>query len=139
MHPLSMQDAHKFWSNAMQLAMEGKRIILGAINNNELLATVTLLVDLPPNQPHRAELAKMMTKPLHRGQGIARMLLLEAEKRALEANRWLITLDTAEDEGAAGFYEKQGYQKTGLIPDFALKPHGGLTGTIIYWKNLSAR
>jgi ribosomal protein S18 acetylase RimI-like enzyme len=78
----------------------------------------------------------MMTGKAFRGRGVARSLLQEAEKIALEKGRWLITLDTAEDEGASGFYEKQGYQRTGLIPDFALKPYGGLTGTIIYWKKL---
>ncbi|MFN4314068.1 MAG: GNAT family N-acetyltransferase [Chitinophagaceae bacterium] len=139
MHPLAINEAHKFWTGALQDAMEGKRIILGAVDNKELLGTVSLLLDCPPNQPHRAEIAKMMTKFSHRGQGIARRLLQEAEQRALDAGRWLITLDTAEDEGASGFYEKQGYHRTGLIPDFALKPHGGLTGTIIYWKKLTGR
>ena len=136
MHPLDFSEAQAFWTLSLQQAMEGKRIILGAFNDNTLVGTVTLLLDSPPNQPHRAELAKMMTAVAHRGRGIARQLLQEAEHRALLAERWLITLDTAEDEGAAGFYEKQGYQKTGVIPDFALKPQGGLTGTVIYWKRL---
>ena len=136
MHPLKEEEAREFWESSLQQATKGKRIILGAFEDEKLAGTVTLLLDLPPNQPHRAEIAKMMTGKAFRGRGVARRLLQEAEKIALEKGRWLITLDTAEDEGASGFYEKQGYQRTGLIPDFALKPHGGLTGTIIYWKKL---
>ena len=136
MHPLKEEEAREFWESSLQQAAKGKRIILGAFEDEKLAGTVTLLLDLPPNQPHRAEIAKMMTGKAFRGRGVARRLLQEAEKIALEKGRWLITLDTAEDEGASGFYEKQGYQRTGLIPDFALKPHGGLTGTIIYWKKL---
>lgn len=128
----------QFWQHSLAGADRGERIVLGAFDGQALVATVTLLVDCPPNQPHRAEIAKMMTRISHRGRGIARALLLEAERLAAGLGKTLITLDTAEDEGAAGFYEKLGYQKTGVIPDFALKPHGGLTGTIIYWKRVGS-
>ncbi len=60
-----------------------------------------------------------------------------AERLAVERARTLLTLDTAEDEGASGFYEKLGFTYAGTIPDYALKPHGGLTGTMLYWKRLS--
>jgi ribosomal protein S18 acetylase RimI-like enzyme len=136
MHPLSHEDAEKFWSNALSAADRGERIILGAFDGNDLVGTVTLLLDLPPNQPHRAEIAKMMTRISHRHRGIATALLREAERIAIAHKRWLLVLDTAEDEGAAGLYERMGFKLTGLIPDYALKPHGGLTGTLIYWKRL---
>ena len=136
MHPLQPETATKFWQNSLAAADRGERIVLGAFDGQELVATVTLMVDCPPNQPHRAELAKMMTRVSHRGQGIARSLLLEAERIATALGKTLINLDIAEEEGATGFYEKLGYQKTGVIPDFALKPHGGLTGTVIYWKRV---
>lgn len=137
MHPLAEDEARAFWEGSLAAAAAGKRIVLGAFDDAGTLAgTVTLLLDLPPNQPHRAEIAKMMTGVGYRGRGVARALLAEAEKFAQQHRRTLITLDTAEDEGAAGFYEKAGYQRTGLIPGFALKPHGGLTGTIIFWKQL---
>jgi ribosomal protein S18 acetylase RimI-like enzyme len=123
MHPLQPADAIEFWQNSLASAANGKRVVLGAFDKELLVGTVTLLIDCPPNQPHRAEIAKMMTAVSHRGKGIARMLLRQAEH-------------TAEEEGAAGFYEKLGYQRVGLIPDYALKPHGGLTGTIIYYKRL---
>lgn len=91
---------------------------------------------MPPNQPHRAELAKMMTHPQARGQGIARRLVQVALAEAQARGKTLIVLDTAADEGAGPFYEKLGFTLAGEIPDFALKPHGGLTGTLFYWKGL---
>jgi len=91
---------------------------------------------LPPNQPHRAEIAKMMTRLNHRHRGIATALLHTAERAAIERGRWLLVLDTAVDEGASGLYERVGFQLTGIIPDYAFRPHGGLTGTMIYWKRL---
>ena len=136
MHPLSQDDAEKFWTNSLDAADRGERIIFGAFDGDDLVGTVTLVLDLPPNQPHRAEIAKMMTRISHRHRGIATVLLREAERIALAHKRWLLVLDTAEDEGAAGLYERMGFKLTGLIPDYALKPHGGLTGTLIYWKRL---
>jgi ribosomal protein S18 acetylase RimI-like enzyme len=136
MHPLSQAAAEAFWSNSLSAAGRGERIILGAFDGESLTGTVTLLLDLPPNQPHRAEIAKMMTRVSHRDRGIATALLREAERLAIARGRWLLVLDTAEDEGAADLYERMGFKLTGVIPDYALKPHGGLTGTLIYWKRL---
>ena len=136
MHPLSQESAEAFWSNSLSAAGRGERIILGAFDGESLIGTVTLLLDLPPNQPHRAEIAKMMTGVSHRHRGIATALLREAERIAIARGRWLLVLDTAEDEGAADLYERMGFKLSGLIPDYALKPHGGLTGTLIYWKRL---
>lgn len=139
MHPLAFEDALAFWERSLAAAERGERIVLGAWNGDRLLSTVTLLLDLPPNQPHRAEIAKMMTRPAARGQGIASRLLREAENLAAANARTLLMLDTASDEGAAPLYEKSGYTFAGEIPDFALKPRGGLTGTKFYWKRLHGR
>jgi len=136
MHPLPLQAAEAFWRGSLDAAARGERIVLGAFDGAHLIGTVTLLLNLPPNQPHRAEIAKMMTRVSHRHRGIATALLREAERIALEHGRWLLVLDTAEDEGAAGLYERLGFHLTGVIPDYALKPQGGLTGTLIYWKRL---
>lgn len=136
MHPLAQEAADAFWDNSLAAADRGERIVLGAFDGEELIATVTLLLDLPPNQPHRAEIAKMMTRLSHRGRGIARALLREAERIALARGRTLLVLDTAVDDGASWLYERTGFTLTGVIPDYALKPHGGLTGTMIYWKRI---
>src|SRR5512144_667050 len=119
MHPLSQAAAEAFWSNSLSAAGRGERIILGAFDGDRLIGTVTLLLDLPPNQPHRAEIAKMMTRISHRHRGIATALLREAERLAIAHDRWLLVLDTAEDEGAAGLYERAGFMLTGVIPDYA--------------------
>ncbi|MGX5820724.1 N-acetyltransferase family protein [Chitinophaga lutea] len=136
MHPLPPAQAEDFWRSSLEAAARGGRVVLGAFVTGRLVGTVTLLLDCPPNQPHRGEIAKMMTAVAFRGNGIARALLQEAERRAIAAGRTLLTLDTAEEAGAAGLYERLGYTKAGVIPDFALKPHGGLVGTVLFYKRV---
>ncbi|MBW4024182.1 MAG: GNAT family N-acetyltransferase [Proteobacteria bacterium] len=136
MHPLSKAQAATFWDGSLAAAARGERIVFGAWDGEHLVGTVTLLLDLPPNQPHRAEIAKMMTRNSHRGRGVATALLRAAEAAAIEHGRRLLVLDTATEGGAAQLYERLGYTRAGEMPDFALKPHGGLTGTLIYWKRL---
>jgi len=136
MHPLDPAGASAFWQGALAAAERGERIVLGAFDGGDLIGTVSLLLDLPPNQPHRAEIAKMMTHPAHRGRGAATALMREAERLARARGRTLLTLDTATEDGASLFYEKLGFSFAGEIPDFALKPLGGLTGTRLYWKRM---
>jgi ribosomal protein S18 acetylase RimI-like enzyme len=137
MHPLAPEAADAFWRDSLASAARGERIVFGAFDGEKLVGTVTLLLSQPPNQPHRAEIAKMMTRISHRHRGIATALLRTAERAANECGRWLLVLDTAVDEGASGLYERMGFELSGIIPDYALRPHGGLTGTMIYWKRLS--
>ncbi|WP_407569613.1 GNAT family N-acetyltransferase [Deinococcus altitudinis] len=150
LHPLAPEAAHAFWQQALGAAARGERVVLGAWATSEtratsetpagrlLVGTVTLHLDCPPNQPHRAEIAKMMTLPAWRGQGVASALMREAERLAAQHGRTLLVLDTASDGGAAGLYERLGFTLVGEIPDYALKPHGGLTGTLIYYKQMGA-
>ncbi len=139
MHPLSAAAAESFWSAALAAAERGERVILGAWDGASLIGTVTLLLDCPPNQPHRAEIAKLMTRPGHRGRGAAAALMRAAEAIAVEHGRTLLVLDTATEGGARALYEGLGFTLTGEIPDYALKPHGGLTGTLIYWKRIGGQ
>jgi ribosomal protein S18 acetylase RimI-like enzyme len=136
MYPLSSEAAIQFWQRSLASAEQDERIVLGAFDGEHLVATVTLLLAMPPNQPHRAEIAKMMTRLSHRQRGIATALLQMAEQMAITRGRSLLVLDTAVKDGASGFYEKAGFSLTGIIPDYALMPRGGLTGTMIYWKRL---
>jgi ribosomal protein S18 acetylase RimI-like enzyme len=138
MHPLAPDEAEAFWTTALAAAGRGERLVLGAWDDGVLAGTVTLLLDCPPNQPHRGEIAKLMVRPSHRARGFAAALMRAAEAAAVECGRTLLVLDTAEEGGAAGLYEGLGFQRVGLIPDYALKPHGGLTGTIIYFKRIGA-
>jgi GNAT superfamily N-acetyltransferase len=137
MHPLAPEVAAAFWTKSLAAADAGERVVLGAMQDGQLVGTVTLHLDCPPNQPHRGEIAKMMTRVAWRGRGVARALLLEAERIARQRGRTLLTLDTAAEEGAGPFYEKLGYVRVGVIPDYAYKPYGGLCATIIYWKRLA--
>jgi ribosomal protein S18 acetylase RimI-like enzyme len=136
MHPLALEAAFAFWQGSLAAAGRDERIVLGAFDGDELIGTVTLLLDLPLNQPHRAEIAKMMTRVSHRGRGVATALMRAAERLAVERGRTLLVLDTAVEDGASRLYEALGFNLTGVIPDYALKPHGGLTGTMIYWKRI---
>ena len=138
MHPLQRQAADAFWESALAAAGRDERIILGAFAGDVLAGTVTLLLDCPPNQPHRAEIAKMMTRLSHRRRGVAAALMEAAENLAVKRKRTLLVLDTATDGGASVLYERLGFTLAGEIPDYALKPHGGLSGTLIYWKRIGA-
>lgn len=138
MHPVSMPDAEAFWSKSLAAAARGERVVLGAWDGAQLAGTVSLLLDCPPNQPHRADIAKLMTRPSHRGRGIAGSLLRAAEALAVQRGRGLLVLDTATEGGARRLYEALGYTLAGEIPDYALKPHGGLTGTLVYWKRIGS-
>jgi ribosomal protein S18 acetylase RimI-like enzyme len=136
MHPLARETAGAFWNTSLLAAAKGERLVLGAWDGEILIRTVTLLLDFPPNQPHRAEIAKLMTRLDHRGKGVATRLMRAAEDLAVEKGRTLLVLDTATEEGASGLYEKMGFTLAGEIPDYAMKPLGGLTGTLIYWKRI---
>jgi ribosomal protein S18 acetylase RimI-like enzyme len=138
MHPLAPEMARTFWDDALAAADRRERVVLGAWDSAVLAGTVTLLLNSPLNQPHRAEIAKLMTRVSHRGRGVAAALMRAAEDLAVQIGRTLLVLDTATEDGAAGLYEKLGFTLTGEIPDYALKPHGGLTGTLIYWKRIGA-
>jgi GNAT superfamily N-acetyltransferase len=117
MHPLNRETARAFWDKALAAADREERIILGAWDGDILIGTVTLLLDCPPNQPHRAEIAKLMTRLSYRGRGVAMALMQAAENSAANRSRTLLTLDTAAEDGASGLYEKLGFVLAGVIPD----------------------
>jgi ribosomal protein S18 acetylase RimI-like enzyme len=138
MDPLPPETADKFWESALSAAARGERIVLGAFYGDLLVGTVTLVLDLAPNQPHRAEIVKMITRISHRGRGVATALLHRAESLAVERARTLLVLDTAADGGASALYEAVGFRLAGVIPGYSLKPQGGLTDVRYYWKRIAA-
>ena len=89
MHPLSLADAATFWGASLTAAARGERIVLGAFDGAVWRATLTLCWTTPPNQPHRADLAKLIIRISHRGRGIGRALMLEAERLAIDAGAHL--------------------------------------------------
>jgi ribosomal protein S18 acetylase RimI-like enzyme len=136
MHPLALEAAAAFWTQSLAAADAGRRVLLGAWVEGELAGTVTLDLDTPQNQQHRADIAKLMTAVRWRRRGVAWALMVEAERLAALRGRSLLTLDTAEEDGAAGLYERLGFTFAGAIPDYALTPLGGLTATLIYFKRI---
>jgi ribosomal protein S18 acetylase RimI-like enzyme len=134
MDPTPLDQAAAYWSSA--LADPG-RIVLGAFVDGALAGTVTLYLDTPPNQPFRAEIWKLMVAPEARRMGLARALMLDAQRLAIGHGRTMLTLDTATEGGASELYESLGWVRAGVIPDYAYKPHGGLVGTAIYYKRLA--
>ena len=139
MHPLAPEAARAFWDRSLAAAARDERIVLGAWDGEVLAGTVTLLLDCPPNQPHRAEIAKLMTRASHRGRGVAAALMRRAEALAVERSRTLLVLDTASQGGASGLYEGLGFVFAGEIPGYALSPHGGLNGARFYYKPIGAQ
>lgn len=134
LHPLPRDTAVAYWREA--LADPG-RVVLGGFVGGSLVGTVTLWLATPQNQPFRAEIWKLMTDPAARRLGVARALMVAAEQLAVERGRTLLNLDTAADHGAAPLYDALGWTRVGEIPDYAYKPHGGLTATILYYKQLA--
>ena len=114
----------------------GSRVVLAAFASRELVGTVQLILALAPNQPHRAEIAKLLVRRSARRQGIGRLLMERAETEARAEGKTLLVLDTA--SGAAErLYERLGWTRVGVIPGYALYPNGRLCDTTILWKSLA--
>jgi GNAT superfamily N-acetyltransferase len=133
MMPFGQPDAEKFYLNVAAGVDAGERILLAVFLEGNLVGTVQILTAMPPNQSHRAEIAKLLVMRSARGRGIARLLMEEAERQAVSAGKTLLVLDTASDH-AERLYEHLNWVKVGVIPKYALFPDGGWTDTTIFWK-----
>jgi GNAT superfamily N-acetyltransferase len=136
MHPLTRDRAVAFWRRVAQGVAAGERALLVAEDGDGLCGTVQLVLDLPENQPHRADLAKMLVHRRARRQGLGAALMREAEATALECGRTLLVLDAVTDGDAARLYERLGWQRVGDIPGYALMPRGELCSTTVFYRNL---
>lgn len=136
MAPLSADRARSFWRSVAEGVARGERVLFVARNEQGRIdGTVQLLVDMPDNQPHRAEIAKLQVHRRARRRGAGEALMVAAEARAREMGKTLLVLDTASAE-AERLYQRQGWQQCGRIPDYALLPEGGLCATVLYCKAL---
>lgn len=123
--PLGPAAAVAFWRDGVAPKLSPTRRALWiAETEDRVLGTVLLDLDMPPNQPHRAEVSKLMTHPAARRRGVAHALMLALEAEAAARGRWLITLDTRADDSGAPFYASLGYAVAGVIPDFAYGAEG---------------
>jgi ribosomal protein S18 acetylase RimI-like enzyme len=135
MHPLMRDRAVAYWRGVAQGVAAGERALLAAEDARGLCGTVQLMLDQPENQPHRAELSKMLVHRRARRQGLGVALMRAAEATARECGKTLLVLDTANGE-AERLYERLGWQRVGVIPGYALLPQGGLCGTTMYYRTL---
>jgi GNAT superfamily N-acetyltransferase len=136
MHPLSRERAVAFWRRVAQGVSAGERALLIAVDARGMCGTVQLVLDQPENQPHRADLSKMLVHRRARRLGLGTALMRAAEATAGEYGKTLLVLDTVTGGDAERLYERLGWQRVGVIPGYALFPRGGLCSTTVYYRNL---
>jgi GNAT superfamily N-acetyltransferase len=140
MAPLGQERAERFWRGVAAGVKAETRVLFGAAEagSGRLVGTVQLVWPESENQPHRADIAKMLVHRAARRRGIADLLMAAAEAAALELGRTLLVLDTASPE-AERLYERRGWTRLGVIPGFALWPDGRPSPTTFYYKELRPR
>ena len=135
MHPLTRERARSFWRRVADEAKGGERVLLVASDDRGVCGTVQLVFPSSENQPHRADVSKMLVHRRARRRGLGEALMRGAETTARELGRTLLVLDTA-SEDAKRLYERLGWIRVGAIPDYALRPRGGYCDTVIYYRKL---
>ncbi len=136
MAPLSRATAESFFEKVIQAVEQGDRILLAAFIDSRLAGTVQIHIATPPNQPHRADVAKLLVLRSARGQGIGARLMQHAEAASRLAGKSLLVLDTAAGGHAERLYMRLGWTRAGVIPKYALFPDGTWCDTAIFWKQL---
>jgi ribosomal protein S18 acetylase RimI-like enzyme len=134
--PLAPQAARAFYRQAAADVATGRKILLAGWVDGALSGTVMLDVGTPQNQPHRAEVQKLLVHPQARRRGLARRLMQSAERAAIEARRTLLTLDTRADDHAENLYRDLGWTEAGRIPGYALNADGTAHATVLFFKSL---
>ena len=137
MLPMTRAKAVSFWRNAAKAVARGERLLFVAEDEAGIVGTVQVILDLPENQPHRADVAKMLVHRRARRQGVGERLLQAAEDGARASGRTLLVLDTASD-AAARLYSRAGWQVVGVIPGYALLPDGPPCATTYFYKALDS-
>jgi GNAT superfamily N-acetyltransferase len=136
MAPFSHTEALAFFRKVAVTVAAGDTVLLAASLDGKIVGTVQLGLDTPPNQPHRADVKKMLVHRAARGCGIGAALMAAVEHEAKRRGRWLLVLDTVPGENGHRLYQRAGWTQTGLVPDYALFPDGRLCDTAIMWKRL---
>jgi GNAT superfamily N-acetyltransferase len=136
MAPFSLEQARSAFEGFVAEAEQGRRLILAAFVAGDLVGTVQVILALPPNQPHRAEIAKLLVHRQARGRGIAQLLMERAEAEARAEGKTLLVLDAVTGGDAARLYARLGWTTVGVIPGYALYPDGRPCDTTVFWKAL---
>ncbi|WP_372527476.1 GNAT family N-acetyltransferase [Piscinibacter sp.] len=140
MQPMTEAKATGFWRSVADGVARGERALLVAENGDaRIVGTVQLVLAMPENQPHRAEVAKMLVHRHARRRGVAQRLMQAIDAIARGEGKTLLALDTVTGGDAERLYARAGWQRAGEIPNYALMPDGVLCGTTIFFKDLSAQ
>ena len=134
--PLTFEAAEEFWLETLNEVAQGKRILLVSSEAGDVTGTVQLALATKQNGLHRAEVQKMIVHTRFRHRGIARALMGAVEEAARAAGRTLLVLDTEQDSIAEKLYEKCGYERAGVIPQYALNTSSSLISTVVFYKLL---
>jgi len=136
--PITRAKAEPYWRSVIEgVAAGGRRLLVAEDTAGGLLGTVQLVFAAPENQPHRADVSKLLVLRSARRRGIGEALMRAAEAEALAAGRTVLVLDTATAE-AERVYERTGWTRLGALPDYALMPDGSLCDTVFYYKRLAS-
>jgi len=139
MLPLTRARAIAFWRRVAQGVESGGRALLVGEDAQGICGTVQLVFELPENQPHRGDLAKMLVHRRARRQGLGAALVTAAEATARECGKTLLVLDTVTGSPAERLYARLGWQRVGEIPRYALWPQGGFCSTTVFYRDLQDR
>ncbi len=137
MLPFPPEDAEIYWCGVAEAVGRGDIVLLALEEAGHVVGSVQIGVAMPPNQPHRADIKKLMVHPHQRGRGLSRHLMDAAEREAAARGRSLLVLDTATGEPAEQIYEHLGWSRAGVIPGYALFPDGRPCDTTFYHKTLT--
>ena len=136
MASLSREDAEAFFEKVLKEVQSGDRILLAAFVDAKLSGTVQIVTSTPPNQPHRADVAKLLVLRSARARGVGSSLMEHVEQASRLAGKTLLVLDTVTGGSAEKLYLRLGWNKAGVIPNYALFPNGEFCDTTIFWKQL---
>jgi GNAT superfamily N-acetyltransferase len=139
MAPFSHDESCAFFASIEPELASGERVLLAAFLDGELVGTVQVAAAWPPNQPHRADVAKLLVRRSARNRGIGRRLMERAEDEARGQGWTLLVLDTVTGDPAERLYERMAWTKVGVIPNFALYPDGRRCDTTVFYKELDGR
>ncbi|MCB1740252.1 MAG: GNAT family N-acetyltransferase [Gammaproteobacteria bacterium] len=137
MHPLSLEKATAFWQRVAERVGQGHTALLVGEDEDGIAGSVQLILDLPENQPHRADVAKLLVHRRARRRGLGGALIEAAERLACDRGRRLLVLDTVPGSDAERLYTRLGWQRCGVIPDYALMPDGTPCATAYFYRQLA--
>jgi GNAT superfamily N-acetyltransferase len=134
--PLAFDTAKEYWLEAIEELAQGKRVLLVSRQAGEMTGSVQLALVAKQNGRHRAEVQKLLVHTRFRNRGIARQLMSAIEDAARAENRMLLVLDTERGSTAEGLYERCGYTRAGVIPQYALISDRSFIDTVVFYKLL---